>query len=180
MTTIACDGRSMAGDGMLTENDHVCHTDYEKVHRLRDGRLVGFSGDSFNWEPFRAWLDSGAQGDPPLVRSSFGCIVLCPDGGIYQYDADGRAFPEHAPVAIGSGTRFALAAMDFGRTAEEAVQYASLRDIYTGGEITVLHLEQDNGNQAARAAKRVLRPRDGRRANVRAARSRRRGTGAGT
>jgi ATP-dependent protease HslVU (ClpYQ) peptidase subunit len=37
--------------------------------------------------------------------------------------------------ALGSGQSFALAALDFGKTASEAVAYAATRDIYTGGEI---------------------------------------------
>ena len=141
MTTIATDGRSMAGDGLITENDHICLTDYQKVRRLRDGRLVGFCGNSFNWDSFAEWLDGGAQDAPPTMTEGFGCIVLKPDGSIVQYDKDGRSFREEAPCAIGSGTRFALAWMDAGHSAEEAIAYACKRDIYTGGEIIVLHLE---------------------------------------
>jgi ATP-dependent protease HslVU (ClpYQ) peptidase subunit len=139
MTTIACDGTSMAGDGIITENDHICRRDYRKVWRLCDGRIVGFAGNSYNWQAFAEWLETG-NGDPPKVDGGIACIVLAPDGSIFSYDEFGRSFPEVAPIAIGSGTRFALAAMDMGRTAEEAIAYACTRDIFSGGDITVVHL----------------------------------------
>lgn len=39
------------------------------------------------------------------------------------------------PDAIGSGSAYALAAMDMGASAEEAVRAAMKRDIYTGGKV---------------------------------------------
>lgn len=141
MTTIACDGRSMAGDGMITENDHVCRTDYEKVRRLSDGRIVGFCGNSFNWNAYFDWLEK-EEGDPPKVEHELEVLVLLPDGTIRQYDEHGRWFLEKSPCAIGSGQRFALAAMDFGKSAAEAVAYAITRDIFSGGEVTVLHADR--------------------------------------
>lgn len=40
-------------------------------------------------------------------------------------------------MAIGSGGDFALAAMDHGKSAKEAVKYAMTRDVYTGGRVRV-------------------------------------------
>lgn len=39
------------------------------------------------------------------------------------------------PDAIGSGSAYALVAMDMGASAEEAVRAAMRRDIYTGGKV---------------------------------------------
>lgn len=39
--------------------------------------------------------------------------------------------------AFGSGCDFALAAMDHGKSAKEAVKYAMTRDVYTGGRVRV-------------------------------------------
>lgn len=41
------------------------------------------------------------------------------------------------PRAIGSGESFALSAMDHGKSAKEAIEYAMKRDVYTGGEVKV-------------------------------------------
>lgn len=43
--------------------------------------------------------------------------------------------------ARGSGEQFALAAMDFGCSAKDAVKYTMTRDIYTGGKIRVIKVK---------------------------------------
>lgn len=48
---------------------------------------------------------------------------------------------EEANAAIGTGDFFALSAMDFGKTAKEAVEYAMTRDIYTGGRVRVFDVK---------------------------------------
>ena len=143
MTTVACDGRSIAGDGMLTDDNIVCSLDAQKVRKLPDGRLVGFCGNAYNYEPFAAWLEAGAEGEPPKVPDGIGCMVLYPDGHIVTYDEHGRPFNEKDKWAIGSGQRFALAAMDLGKNAEEAVVYAATRDVFTGGVITAISLNTE-------------------------------------
>ncbi|GAI22667.1 unnamed protein product, partial [marine sediment metagenome] len=46
------------------------------------------------------------------------------------------------PDAIGSGSAYALAAMDMGASAEEAVRAAMKRDIYTGGKVRTMRIDQ--------------------------------------
>ena len=46
------------------------------------------------------------------------------------------------PDAIGSGSAYALAAMDMGASAEDAVRAAMKRDIYTGGRVRTMRVEQ--------------------------------------
>ena len=43
MTTIACDGKSMAGDTLCTANGSVVAY-HRKIERLSDGRIVGSCG----------------------------------------------------------------------------------------------------------------------------------------
>jgi ATP-dependent protease HslVU (ClpYQ) peptidase subunit len=130
----------MACDGMITDGDTICVTNCRKIRRLSDGRIVGFAGNAYNYKPFADWLEGG-EGDPPKVEEGLACLVLAPDGGVTSYDEHGRSFPENGKWAIGSGQHFAIAAMDLGKSAEEAVAYAMTRDVYSGGEITVLTLE---------------------------------------
>lgn len=42
---------------------------------------------------------------------------------------------------LGSGSNFALAALDFGNTAEQSVKYAITRDCYSGGKVHVYDIE---------------------------------------
>ncbi|WP_296267437.1 proteasome subunit beta [Pseudomonas sp. UBA6562] len=44
------------------------------------------------------------------------------------------------PDAIGSGSAYALAAMDMGASAEQAVRSAMKRDIYTGGKVVTFRV----------------------------------------
>ena len=43
--------------------------------------------------------------------------------------------------SIGSGSEFAIAAMDFGKSARESVEYAATRDSKTGGKVKVFDTE---------------------------------------
>lgn len=58
--------------------------------------------------------------------------------GIWRQDLD----PAN-PDAIGSGSAYALAAMDMGASAEEAVRAAMKRDIYTGGKVRTVRITRD-------------------------------------
>lgn len=49
------------------------------------------------------------------------------------------------PDAIGSGSAYALAAMDMGASAEDAVRVAMKRDIYTGGKVRALRIGEREG-----------------------------------
>lgn len=42
---------------------------------------------------------------------------------------------------LGSGGDYALSAMDMGKTAKQAVEYAMTRDIYTGGRVTIYNIK---------------------------------------
>lgn len=134
MTTIATDGLMMAADGLITENERVCMTDCVKIRRLKDGRIVGFAGNAYNWDAFAKWLEDG--GDVPSVHDGFASLVLWPDGHVSSFDEHGREFPECAPAAIGSGSSVAIGAMDAGKSAKEAVLIACKRDIHSGGIVT--------------------------------------------
>ncbi|SEC25304.1 hypothetical protein SAMN05216178_3987 [Pseudomonas saponiphila] len=48
------------------------------------------------------------------------------------------------PDAIGSGSAYALAAMDMGASAEDAVRAAMKRDIYTGGKVRTVQIARDH------------------------------------
>jgi len=44
--------------------------------------------------------------------------------------------------AQGSGDQWALAALDFGDSAREAVEYAMTKDVYSGGKVHVYDIEK--------------------------------------
>lgn len=136
MTTIATDGQTMAGDGLVTSGNVIFGSNIVKVFQLKDGRLAGICGSAYHAGPFCEWLNQG--GEPPELDDNFEALVLMADGSCRSYDHKGRWIAEELPTACGTGREFALAAMDLGASPEEAVEAAAKRDTCTGGKITVL------------------------------------------
>lgn len=136
---IACDSRSTIG-GTIIDSKAV---KYKKV------------GDKF-------WFMSGRAGDAdtfihhykPLHSANenmdvSGVFVIVEGecaGGVYMAvkDSDNtyaECIVEHN-YAQGSGDQWALAALDFGCTAKQAVEYAMTKDCYSGGEVHVYDIEK--------------------------------------
>lgn len=144
MTTIAVNGRSMAGDGITTCNGHILAYP-QKVNRAPDGSLFGATGLTTQCEKFRQWMMSDPQPDFPSFDEDFCALILRPNGKVYWIDKH-NAYIEYAmPAAIGSGSEYAIGAMMAGRTPKQAVEIAAMRDRSTAGDITELKLEEDNG-----------------------------------
>lgn len=101
------------------------------------------------------WLFAGHQGDfndlmklqrneKADIRPDCGAILIS-DGKAYSVDTDSEGLCIISELTdnltIGSGSNFALAAMDFSCTAKQAVEYAKTRDIYTGGKVRVFDVK---------------------------------------
>ncbi|NIL20081.1 proteasome subunit beta [Pseudomonas sp. AN3A02] len=135
MTTIAYKDGVIAYDGRQVRNDRIVSDSAPKC--------VVVDGVSF-------FLSGAVCDEKALIAAYFGtpssvpveCSGYAVDGGklmmighddttgIWKQDLD----PAN-PDAIGSGTPYALAAMDMGASAEEAVRAAAKRDVYTGGMV---------------------------------------------
>jgi ATP-dependent protease HslVU (ClpYQ) peptidase subunit len=76
--------------------------------------------------------------DLPEAPDAFTAIVMEKDGKVRTYDGKGGWLNVDAPyAAFGSGSEYAIGALDMGATAETAVRIASGRDLQTGGVIQV-------------------------------------------
>ena len=144
MTTIATDGKSMAGDGQ--SEDHcrtiVSHTSV-KVSKLGDGRILGAAGNSLDADAWQEWVSTGKVGACPIESDQFAGLILNTDGTVLWVDHKGREILTPTPVAIGSGQDFAYGAMEAGASPCMAVQIAAKRDPGTGGIVTIQHLEPE-------------------------------------
>src|SRR5687768_11861660 len=137
MTTIATDGRSMAGDGAQFMNEIQRASNAAKVVRLPDGGLVGCSGNSHDCEAFRQWLIGGQVGPRPRAKS-LSVLHLQPDGTLLYYNQSGPGVVAEFPAAVGTGNELALGAMLAGASPKRAVEIAAERDPFTAGRILVL------------------------------------------
>ncbi len=141
MTTIATDGKTMAGDGRVTVENLIYHDEFQKIFRLNDGRIVGVSGLARTTIQFVEWLNDPNEPNK-YPTNDFEAMVIDGSGKIDIYGNDEKnhkplTFP-CGPAAIGSGGEYALVAMDAGLSPKEAVKAAAKRDTGTGGKIRTM------------------------------------------
>lgn len=133
--TIAYDSRMMSGYTIDTD-------DYEK-------KIVCSRGHD--------WFCAGCVHDSELFINNFEEHAECEievdvyaiaviDGVAYDarvHDGVYKLVKLNFDAAIGSGGNWAMAALDFGRKAKDAVKYAMTRDAGTGGNIRIYKLEDE-------------------------------------
>ncbi len=139
MTTIATDGKTMAGDSRGCAANKI-RSDHElKVRRLKDGRIVGFSGTASSAKAYVEWLDGGPV---PHKEDNFALLVLERDGTARIIYDDITSDPVDLPAVLGSGGDLALGAMLAGASPKEAVKIAILRDPFSGGKVVVESIKE--------------------------------------
>ncbi|WDG77350.1 proteasome subunit beta [Pseudomonas chlororaphis] len=153
MTTIAYKDGVIAYDSRVTRGSLIDHDDYEKlIHR--NGHQFLFAGCGADFPALMDEFFGVKASDKPLDAN--GLVVT--NGRLCQIGRDAESgfwldevWMERS-FAIGSGRDFALAAMDMGATAKEAVEAAAKRDAYTGGTIRTLVIDEGRANAKAAPA----------------------------
>ena len=142
MTTIAFKAGVLAGDSLATDNQKWKCT---KVHRLKTeaGRLlVGYCGEVYAAHVFMDWLkDTENSRKPEISSEDFEAIVVSESGCVTLWNQSLSPWrPEGDFFAIGSGALAAMAAMECGKSAVQAVKIACKYDPFTGGPVRSLKL----------------------------------------
>ncbi len=152
MTTIAYKDGVIAYDSRQTRGGAIVSDDAPKCQVV--------DGVSF-------FLAGAVCDEKALIAAYFGtpsaapveCSGYAVDGGkllMVGYDDKTGIWKQELdpanPDAIGSGSAYALAAMDMGASAEGAVRAAMKRDIYTGGKIRTLRIAHEPTTSAERSA----------------------------
>lgn len=138
----------VARDGVMA-SDTQCTGHYmmrvEKLYRLPDGGVVGGSGGSRESYAAIRWMLAGEAGEPPVSGDGdnvYDLLILRPDGTLWLANngfPSFRLFDKFA--AIGSGCHLAMAAMDMGATATQAVKIAAKYDENTNDKVKSLAIE---------------------------------------
>lgn len=143
MTTIAYKHPYIAYDGLATAGSVVINHNENK--KYEGSGLVHFiSGKVCDAQEFANSVIDRKKEDVQLECYSISVSQL---GSVYKITQNEDGFFNKYPVskscviAIGSGADLAIAAMDLGKSAKQAVEYAATRDIYTGGTIRVFDVE---------------------------------------
>ena len=140
MTTLAYDHtkKQIAIDSRISSNGTIRTDSYNKIIR-NDIGVWFFTGKCCDEEALSKLrhddkVDIAPDATALLIHNKKVYLVLVNDEGYCEW------FETNHDCAYGSGQDFALAALDFGKTAEESVRYAATRDIYTGGDIQVVNV----------------------------------------
>lgn len=153
MTTIIATKNKILSDGKVTFGGRVDSINFKKVRKIGD-YLVGGAGRLTSVLSFFQWFEQNLQceaardavpglmihSDPDKEDEEFIALVVHPDGRIFLHEGNNptRAYPiDEEYYAVGSGSDFALAALDAGATPEQAMEVAKKRDAFSGGETFV-------------------------------------------
>jgi len=137
MTTIAFDGRYIACDSRESSGNIILSENVDKFVVSNNAyyfgagipcdidKLISISDQAMHEYLLEANI---------IIAESEGVFILSQseEGGVYKNSID-----HLNSYSIGSGAPFAMAAIDFGMNAKEAVEYAMTRDSCTGGEVKV-------------------------------------------
>lgn len=141
MTTIAYhhDSKTIAVDSRMTMRGVISSDNHNKIIQ-KDNATFVLCGSTCDFDEFMA-LQKGEKhkGELDLDASGIKIINSIP---FYVFMHDNVMCEEKivCNLTLGSGAKFATAAMDFGKSAREAVEYAITRDIYSGGEVKEIEL----------------------------------------
>ncbi len=138
MTTIVYHHESgiIAADGRVTSGSRISTDSANKIIES-NGSIFAMCGATSDWADFVEEFKNGEK-----VSRDFDCSAIMATGGLVYIagiDRETKTFfasPQDHSIAIGSGGDFALASMDFGNGAVDAVKYAATRDSSTGGKIS--------------------------------------------
>ena len=148
MTTIAYDHKNkmIACDSRLLSGDDIIMSDTAIKMIEKNGVFFWWSGGRSDGEKLIDAYLSGAS------KSNLDASMFVWDGEklcLCGTSSEGELYIDSVEYnnALGSGRKLALAAMDLGKTAREAVEYAKTRDPYSGGDVHVYSLH-DLKNEA--------------------------------
>lgn len=133
MTTIAWDGKILAGDTLC--NASFCR-EVTKIFKIDKDTLFGGSG--FHEDCLRAvmWLRNPEGEKPELDPDNFAGILV-QKGKAFRLESNLIEMPiKESAHAVGSGADCAMVAMYLGKSAIEAVKIAAIFDINTGSKVT--------------------------------------------
>jgi ATP-dependent protease HslVU (ClpYQ) peptidase subunit len=141
MTTIVYDheNKQVACDGRLTGGNLII-TDESIKFKENDKGMWFFTGSKSD----ESQLMELSHNDKPDIKPDCSALLV-KDKKCYlvTFNGDYCSVSENEyPHSIGSGGDFAIAAIDMGNTAKEAVEYAITRDSGSGGKVTVYDVEK--------------------------------------
>ena len=149
MSVIAWDGQRMASDSLCMDSSGR-KAFVKKMWRLEDGSLFGAVGRLEQGLLLKEWIEGGCEEDKvpaPLPNSEdTACLWVKKGGEVWHLSNDAVPFQltiagERGGIdAVGAGADYALAVLEMGYSAPEAVKIAIRFNGFCGGDIQILTL----------------------------------------
>lgn len=147
MTTIAYKDGIIAYDSRAMRGDYILSDNVEK--KIDTGKNIFFMAGPV--DEFKDFISLYEYGEQPNYKLNINAFVYSKSENKLYYAAcwktDEGIFLIHevdvdCPQAFGSGASFAYTAMDCGKTSEDSVKIAMIRDPKTGGEIKTFEVHK--------------------------------------
>lgn len=146
MSTVIADSRTLT---MVADKQMSGHqTSVTKIFKVKDAEgeewLVGGTGTATKILQFVGWLSSPSQLElPPPDMEGAHILAMGKEGQIFFYVESTTPVPiEEAYFAAGSGSDYAMGALDAGASIKRALEIAKGRDPNTGNGTTLLKLRK--------------------------------------
>jgi len=143
MTTIAYHhkDRQIAVDSRVTSGDEILSDTENKAYKNELGIWLG-SGNSCDYD----MLFELKHKDECYDKLDCDALVIV-KGKVYHVAIDEDTHcccwtEAHYNYTLGTGEAYAMSAMDFGKSAKEAVEYAKTKDTNTGGLVRCYNLKK--------------------------------------
>lgn len=134
MTTTAWDGVFLAADRLALLGGRRC-----RVRKIFDCGEYWYAGSGHSDDIIRIaeWITAGLKpSDRPVLEESVASGIAVRKADVKAFAVEGKhtvlAWIRERTYATGSGMDYAIAAMSLGKTAREAVLFASKFNAYTG------------------------------------------------
>lgn len=141
MTTIVYHRGILAADSMVTAGGR--RFGFKTKIAKRKSLLAAACGSSPICRKFIDWFRAGMKGNAPSMKFdddiSASAVIFTGDFRFVTFDIEGVNEIDAEFFVSGSGSRFALGALEAGLHPADAVRVATKHDLYTGGDILTLN-----------------------------------------
>lgn len=134
MTTLICTSDAFYSDSRICAGDDILTDDGEKII-IFNGYVIAMTGNPCEIEYYTKLYLSGKDFTNKQLD---GCAMIHKDGVTRMLIFTDKGVDDSVDTftrCLGSGEKWARAAMDFGCTPEKAIEYAMTRDTASGGKV---------------------------------------------
>ena len=143
MTTMCYDhkAKTIAVDSRTTGGMFCYSDDQNKINRVKDMILI-LTGDVADIQYFLENFEFAIRTKITEELSISGiCVYKNEVYQIWYSENYCKLVKIDYNIAVGSGSSFAISALDLGKSAKESIEYVKTRDVSTGGKVRVIKLK---------------------------------------